>query len=278
MVGAMSQPTYTEMESFTHISQGMSHTSILLIVAERRITLKVNEVIVQHSPRDKVAIVDLQHAFHCCGAENCTDWLLQSSHGNISFVPHSCCHVDYVACVKVVTTDNIYQRGFVQVIKESLKRNLVWLGAACIVLGLIEGSDGSDYAAEGEINYRENLQSSSPSPLSTHSFTHLHIQARNHMHRSTCPAASPTTLLLVVHFHSWLCQDNAPVCSPPSPLVGRVSARGMRARVVNSSERAVKKATIKTGIDARQKGAEEMSHHLEPEGFQSLQNHRGEEL
>lgn len=29
---------------------------------ERRITLKVNEVTVQHSPRDKVAIVDLQHA------------------------------------------------------------------------------------------------------------------------------------------------------------------------------------------------------------------------
>ena len=141
-----------------------------------------------------------------------------------------------------------------------------------------QGSDGSDYAAQGGRNYRENLQSSSPSPLSTHSFTHLHIQARNHMHRSTCPAASPTTLLLVVHFHSWLCQDNAPVCSPPSPLVGRVSVRGMRARVVNSSERAVKKAPIKTGIAARQKGAEEMSHHLEPEGFQSLQNHRGEEL
>jgi hypothetical protein len=53
----------------------------------------------------------------------------------------------------------------------------------------------------------------------------------------------------------------------------------VRARVVNSSERAVKKAPIKTGIDdARHKGAEEMSHHLEPEGFQSLQNHRGEEL
>lgn len=167
----------------------------------------------------------------------------------------------------------------------------IWYGCVCLTLTSLtrplhhfslslfgQGSDGSDYAAEGEINYRENLQSSSPSPLSTHSFTHLHIQARNHMHRSTCPAASPTTLLLVVHFHSWLCQDNAPVCSPPSPLVGRVSVRGMRARVVNSSERAVKKAPIKTGIDARQKGAEEMSHHLEPEGFQSLQNHRGEEL
>ncbi|XP_014048273.1 tetraspanin-36-like [Salmo salar] len=157
LVGAMSRPTYTEIESFTHTSQGMSHTSILLIVVgiivsllaflgsigawsdshlllglfthflmlilslqivsgsvfrnkvERRITLKVNEVTVQHSPRDKVAIVDLQHAFRCCGAENYTDWLLQSSHGNISFVPHSCCHVDSVACVKVVTTD-IYQR------------------------------------------------------------------------------------------------------------------------------------------------------------------------
>lgn len=48
--------------------------------------------------------------FRHCGAENYTDWLLQGSHGNISFVPHSCCHVDSVACVKVVTTDNIYQR------------------------------------------------------------------------------------------------------------------------------------------------------------------------
>ncbi|KAK6311603.1 hypothetical protein J4Q44_G00172670 [Coregonus suidteri] len=108
-----------------------------MITVERRITLKAN-VIMKHSPRDKVAIDDLQHAFHCCGAENYTDWLLQSSHGNISVLPHSCCHVDSVACVKVVTTDNIYQRGCVQVIKEYLKRNLVWLGAACIVLGLIE--------------------------------------------------------------------------------------------------------------------------------------------
>ncbi|XP_031690832.1 CD63 antigen-like [Oncorhynchus kisutch] len=148
----MSQPTYTEMESFTHISQGLSHTSILLIVVgiivsllaflgsigawsdsrlllglfthflmlilslqivsgilfyvfrnkvERRITLKVNA---------KVAIDDLQHAFRCCGAENYTDWLLQGSHGHISFVSHSCCHADSVACVNVVTTDNIYQR------------------------------------------------------------------------------------------------------------------------------------------------------------------------
>lgn len=32
LVGAMSRPTYTEIESFTHTSQGMSHTSILLIV------------------------------------------------------------------------------------------------------------------------------------------------------------------------------------------------------------------------------------------------------
>lgn len=32
LVGAMSRPTYTEMESFTHTSQGLSHTSILLIV------------------------------------------------------------------------------------------------------------------------------------------------------------------------------------------------------------------------------------------------------
>ncbi|XP_038836295.1 CD151 antigen-like [Salvelinus namaycush] len=179
LVGTISRPTYTEMESFTHTSQGLSHTSILLIVVgiivsllaflgsigawsdsrlllglfthflmlilslqivsgilfyvfrnkinmtlpgclnllqswmitvERRITLKVNEVIMQHCPRDKVAIDDLQHAFRCCGAENYTDWLLQGSRENISFVPHSCCHVDSVACVKVVTTDNIYQR------------------------------------------------------------------------------------------------------------------------------------------------------------------------
>ncbi|CAB1341719.1 unnamed protein product [Coregonus sp. 'balchen'] len=149
------------VESFTHMSQGLSHTSILLIVVgiivsllvflgsigawsdsrlllglftgfrmlilslqivsgilfyvfrnkvERRITLKAKEVIMKHSPRDKVAIDDLQDAFHCCGAGNYTDWLLQSSHGNISVLPHSCCHVDSVACVKVVTTDNIYQR------------------------------------------------------------------------------------------------------------------------------------------------------------------------
>ncbi|KAK6311604.1 hypothetical protein J4Q44_G00172680 [Coregonus suidteri] len=32
LVGAMSWPTYTEVESFTHMSQGLSHTSILLIV------------------------------------------------------------------------------------------------------------------------------------------------------------------------------------------------------------------------------------------------------
>ena len=49
--------------------------------------------------------------FRCCGAENYTDWLLQGSHENISFVSHSCCHADSVACVNVVTTDMLTSTG-----------------------------------------------------------------------------------------------------------------------------------------------------------------------
>lgn len=98
--------------------------------------------------------------------------------------------------------------------------------------------------------------------VNTHSVSEKRGRARTH-------SSAPTTLPEAVHFHCCLCWDKAAVCFPLSlPLSSGLEWDG--ARAVNSSERAVKRGSIKTGgACARQRGANSVSHH------QSLRPSRG---
>uniref|UniRef100_W5N1Y4 Tetraspanin n=1 Tax=Lepisosteus oculatus TaxID=7918 RepID=W5N1Y4_LEPOC len=105
---------------------------------ESKITKKAKEVIKKYDIRDRAIIDDIQDQFHCCGAENYTDWFVSGGWKNHRAVPDSCCRLESEDCGHIITSDNIYLKGCVKSIKEFLKKNLVWIGAACIALGLVE--------------------------------------------------------------------------------------------------------------------------------------------
>ena len=74
----------------------------------------------------------------------------------------------------------------------------------------------------------------------THTRRYRGTDGHTHSHRS-----SAATLPEAVHFHCSLCWDKAAVCFPPCLPSPGLEWDG--ARAVNSSERAVKSASIKTG-------------------------------
>lgn len=54
--------------------------------------------------------------FHCCGAENYTDWLESSGWKRNNSVPDSCCRVEREDCGNNITAGNIYYK-----VKEELQ-------------------------------------------------------------------------------------------------------------------------------------------------------------
>ncbi|XP_070304788.1 CD63 antigen-like [Salvelinus sp. IW2-2015] len=92
---------------------------------------KARSVISEYSVKNRPVIDDVQdECIHCCGAENYTNWFRSKGWGNRSSVPDSCCLVEYDFCGQ--------SSSCVQTIRQYPGKNLVWVAAACIGLGVVE--------------------------------------------------------------------------------------------------------------------------------------------
>ncbi|XP_070961611.1 CD63 antigen-like [Oncorhynchus clarkii lewisi] len=111
--GSMSLTKYTELATFT--GSGLSRTSMLLIA-------------------QGIIVVGITVSYHCCGAENYTDWFRSKGWGNRSSVPASCCLVEYDFCGHVISKTT----GCVQTIRQCPGKNLERVAAASIGLGVVE--------------------------------------------------------------------------------------------------------------------------------------------
>ncbi|XP_033911441.1 CD63 antigen-like [Acipenser ruthenus] len=105
---------------------------------EGKIKNQAKKVIIEYNPNLVAIIDDIQDKFHCCGAENYTDWLESSGWKRNNSVPDSCCRVEREDCGNNITAGNIYYKGCVGSIKTFLQKKLKWIAAVCIGLGLVE--------------------------------------------------------------------------------------------------------------------------------------------
>ncbi|XP_059180027.1 CD63 antigen-like [Centropristis striata] len=97
---------------------------------------KARKVISEYSPEKRHDIDKLQEKFRCCGADGPEDWASSTGWGNPDAVPDSCCVVKSQGCGQ--EKDKARSKGCLRAIKLFLLKNLMWVGALCIVLGLAE--------------------------------------------------------------------------------------------------------------------------------------------
>uniref|UniRef100_A0A3B4VDX0 Uncharacterized protein n=1 Tax=Seriola dumerili TaxID=41447 RepID=A0A3B4VDX0_SERDU len=81
--------------------------------------------------------------FSCCGADSYEDWSESVGWENHDAVPDSCCVVKSEGCGQDMTNDAVsyvcaHPQGCTWAIKLFLLKNLVWVGAVCIALGVAE--------------------------------------------------------------------------------------------------------------------------------------------
>ncbi|XP_040885098.1 CD63 antigen-like isoform X2 [Toxotes jaculatrix] len=100
------------------------------------INTKAREVISDYSPENRHAINRIQEKFSCCGADSYIDWSRSVGWENHDAVPDSCCVVKSEGCGQDKT--KVHTKGCIWAIKLFLLKNLVWVGAVCIALGITE--------------------------------------------------------------------------------------------------------------------------------------------
>ncbi|KAM4524003.1 CD63 antigen-like [Odontesthes bonariensis] len=97
---------------------------------------KAQRVINEYSPEKRHAIDRIQEKFKCCGASSYADWSQSVGWENHDAVPDSCCTLKSQGCGQ--DKEKVYKKGCVIAIKQFLLKNLVWVGAVCIGLGIGE--------------------------------------------------------------------------------------------------------------------------------------------
>ncbi|XP_051273788.1 CD63 antigen-like isoform X1 [Dicentrarchus labrax] len=107
-----------------------------LLQMNSAINTKARLVIYEYSPENRHAINRIQEKFRCCGADSGTDWSRSVGWENHDAVPDSCCVVKSEGCGQ--NQEKIHTKGCVWAIKLFLLKNLVWVGAVCIALGVTE--------------------------------------------------------------------------------------------------------------------------------------------
>ncbi|KAM7381548.1 hypothetical protein PAMA_012407 [Pampus argenteus] len=100
------------------------------------INTKARESIYNFSPEKRHDINKIQEKFSCCGADAYTDWSRSVGWENHDAVPDSCCTVKSEGCGQ--DKSNLHPKGCIWAIKLFLLKNLVWVGAVCIALGVTE--------------------------------------------------------------------------------------------------------------------------------------------
>uniref|UniRef100_A0A3Q3C5V7 Uncharacterized protein n=1 Tax=Haplochromis burtoni TaxID=8153 RepID=A0A3Q3C5V7_HAPBU len=82
--------------------------------------------------------VSLSLQFKCCGADSYADWSQSAGWEKHDAVPDSCCVVKSEGCGQ--DKEKAHKKGCLWAISVFLLKNLVWVGAVCIALGVTEVS------------------------------------------------------------------------------------------------------------------------------------------
>uniref|UniRef100_UPI003AAD0D85 CD63 antigen-like n=1 Tax=Centroberyx gerrardi TaxID=166262 RepID=UPI003AAD0D85 len=102
---------------------------------------KARAVISEYNLKNRHIIDNIQEKFHCCGADGQADWLSSPGWGKTDAVPDSCCVVMTEACGQDISPSNIHKKGCIWAVKLFLLKNLVWVAAVCIALGVLQVLD-----------------------------------------------------------------------------------------------------------------------------------------
>nr|XP_046233026.1 CD63 antigen-like [Scatophagus argus] len=107
-----------------------------LLQMNSAINTKAHGVINEYRQENRHAINRIQEKFSCCGADSSADWSTSVGWENHDAVPDSCCVVKSDGCGQ--DKQKAHTKGCIQAIKLFLLKNLVWVGAVCIALGITE--------------------------------------------------------------------------------------------------------------------------------------------
>ncbi|XP_015742409.1 CD63 antigen [Coturnix japonica] len=84
------------------------------------------------------AVDRLQEDFHCCGANNYTDWSSLERFRVNDTVPRSCCRVNTTNCNVHPTADTIYIEGCQKGIEVWMKKNILIVAAVALGIAFFE--------------------------------------------------------------------------------------------------------------------------------------------
>ncbi|XP_056222342.1 CD63 antigen-like isoform X1 [Seriola aureovittata] len=124
------------LEVFTGAAFYIFRSRTALLQMNSGINSKAQEVISEYSPGNRHAINRVQEKFSCCGADSYEDWSESVGWENHDAVPDSCCVVKTEGCGQDKSL--AHKKGCTWAIKLFLLKNLVWVGAVCIALGVAE--------------------------------------------------------------------------------------------------------------------------------------------
>ncbi|XP_049419119.1 CD63 antigen-like isoform X2 [Epinephelus fuscoguttatus] len=122
--------------AFFNSSSMVSCTLLLKVKNAIDYDSKARRVINEYSPEKRHTIDKIQEKFKCCGADGPDDWSNSVGWENHDAVPDSCCVLKSPGCGQ--DKDKVRTKGCIRAIKLFLLKNLLWVGAVCITLGVGE--------------------------------------------------------------------------------------------------------------------------------------------
>ncbi|XP_053538426.1 CD63 antigen-like [Ictalurus punctatus] len=90
------------------------------------------------NPDVRKGLDELQEELKCCGAVNSSDWMFFKPDKNS--IPDSCCKNVSTNCGAGALNDahKIYIEGCGAALETAIKKNLLWVGVAALVIAFIE--------------------------------------------------------------------------------------------------------------------------------------------
>ncbi|XP_020568013.1 CD63 antigen-like [Oryzias latipes] len=110
------------------------HSRTALLKMNSDINTKTREAIYKYDPENRDPVNRIQEKLSCCGADTYTDWYRSGGWAKQDAVPDSCCVVKKPGCGQ--QKEEINKKGCSMAIKLFLLKNIVWVGAVCIGLGI----------------------------------------------------------------------------------------------------------------------------------------------
>uniref|UniRef100_A0A3P9CG20 Tetraspanin n=1 Tax=Maylandia zebra TaxID=106582 RepID=A0A3P9CG20_9CICH len=136
-IGVLQYSTYSDIGTFT--GSNLSKIAIVLIAVGVIIAFVslLGHIGAFFNSSSMVAL-SLSLQFKCCGADSYADWSQSVGWEKHDAVPDSCCVVKSEGCGQ--DKEKAHKKGCLWAISVFLLKNLVWVGAVCIALGVTEVS------------------------------------------------------------------------------------------------------------------------------------------